>query len=476
MQIKKSFKKFKTLLLVFALVIALPALPISTSYAESDPNVKNTEFKPGLDRGLTLNLIELLTKYYSLAPLSYNPPVQNAVLLLQSVSAYFFVNPYAQLEDAEIKAEENKSDEIIIQDQLLSSFKVSEALEELFLSKAELVREGRAHYIKDPNSQATVRAKSKGCALVRSEDMNYCVGASGALKEGFCKFKDFYYYSEGEKGLARGWRELNSKLYYFSPVDGRMYRNGVYSTGEGVYWFGEDGAVREGERPGGHVGLPIVWHRPKPEELTNKWLGGDNQKLRFRGQEIANYAASFEGLPFKWFGNDLNDESGVYCCGTVYAAYRAFGIDIPGPDDLEMELNDGFEMVQHQHDRVKEFGGELIPNDLTRLLPGDIVLHMSPLSPIEYTHVGIFMGYNGDIPYYLHATIKDGVIVESVHMANEEWGAWFSDKFMRYNTEENKGIYPYPRHQGKYRLPEELGMTEREDRSEESEQGESSEE
>lgn len=389
MKFYQHHKRLCSLLIVAFLLFSLLASPISSPHAAAEPEQDGMETQLSLYPS-SLTLASLALGNYNVFLVFHGLPLLHNMMMIQALGSYFFIADTSHQALDVIEAETNE--EVQIDDVYSSSWGPS-------------------------------------------------------LKGGISKEGEFYYYTEETKGLARGWRELDGKLYYFSPVDGRMYRNGMFSTGEGVYWFGEDGAVKEGERLGGHVGLPIVWKLPSPEELKNKWLEGENQELRFRGQEIANYAASFEGLPFKWFGNDLGDESGVYCCGTVYSAHQAFGIHIPGPGDMDMELNEGFEMVQHQHDRVGEFGGVLIDNDLTKLLPGDVVLHMSPLSPIEYTHVGIFMGYNGDTPYYLHATIKDGVIVESVHMANEEWGAWFSDKFMRYNTEQNKGLYPYPRHQ-----------------------------
>lgn len=476
MKSKTKAKQRVTLLLVIALLLGLAVTPATSSYA-ADDNTPEVHIQ-NLDLSSQKFTWDQLLHYNFYFTYLYQPlNLKIETLFLKSLADYFILAQIAhQQSEVFVVAEENPEENI--KDEILKTFQVSSALDEIALQKTELIARGKNYYLKDLDNNILVRG-SNLASLIRTEDKAYCVSTSGALKQGFCKLGEFYYYSEAEKGLARGWRELDGKYYYFSPVDCRMYRDGMFSTGEGVYWFGEDGAVKAGERLGGHVGLPITWQMPTPEELTNKWLEGDNQKLRFRGQEIANYAASFEGLPFKWFGNDLGDESGVYCCGTVYAAHKAFGIEIPGPGDMDMELNEGFEMVKHQHDRVKEFGGELISNDLTKLLPGDVVLHMSPLSPIEYTHVGIFMGYNGDTPYYLHATIKDGVIVESVHMANEEWGAWFSDKFMRYNTEQNKGIEPYPRHQSRSKQRPQAEALEEADKKineDETEQAEESEE
>ncbi|CAG7589563.1 hypothetical protein PEPTYR26121_01030 [Peptoniphilus tyrrelliae] len=115
-----------------------------------------------------------------------------------------------------------------------------------------------------------------------------------------------------------------------------MYKYGIFSTGEGVYWFGKDGKIKTGKRPGCHVGRKFSWSYPTAKELENNWLHIENAKARYKTQEIANFAASKEGFLFKWFGYDLNDKSGVYCCGTVYSAYKEFGIPVPGPNDCNM--------------------------------------------------------------------------------------------------------------------------------------------
>lgn len=309
----------------------------------------------------------------------------------------------------------------------------------------EIVEENGLKYLKDMATGETLKRENFNSGIVKTGTNTYIIDFDGSLKTGFLKSGNEEFYSDAEKGLARGWRTVNGKYYYFSPVDSRLYKNGIYSTGDGVYWFGEDGAVKTGPRKGTKTADSIDWKGPSAQELENKWLEGGNQKLRFRGQEIANYAASFEGLPFKWFACDLQKGDGIYCCGTVYSAYNAFGINIPGPKDMNIKENEGYEMVRQQHDRAAEFGGVLISNDLKKLLPGDIVLQMSEMSPIEYTHVGIYLGHNNNIPYYIHATIKDGLIVQDVNYANRVWGTWFNDTFIRYNTEKNQGYDVYPK-------------------------------
>ena len=75
-----------------------------------------------------------------------------------------------------------------------------------------------------------------------------------------------------------------------------MYKDRIFSTGEGVYWFGEDGKIKTGKRPGGHVGRKISWSYPTAKELENNWLHIENAEARYKTQEIANFAASKEGF------------------------------------------------------------------------------------------------------------------------------------------------------------------------------------
>lgn len=315
------------------------------------------------------------------------------------------------------------------------------------VEQVEVVEQEGKRYLKDTMTGLLLKRQNFNGGLVRTSNNAYYIDFDGSLKSGFFTIENKTYYTEEDKGLARGWRTIGNegKLYYFSPIDNRMYKNGIYSTGEGAYWFGADGSVQSGKRKGGHTGKYVEWKMPSPMELTNAWLEGENQQLRFRGQEIANFAASFEGRPFHWFGCDLYDTKGIYCCGTVYSAYKAFGITIPGPKDMDPTLNDGYEMVRQQHERIQEFGGQLIPNDFSKLLPGDIILHKADYSPIDFAHVGIYLGFNGGKPFYIHATLLDGLIAEDAYMVNEKFDARFSDSFMRYNTEQNKGHGKYPK-------------------------------
>lgn len=220
------------------------------------------------------------------------------------------------------------------------------------------------------------------------------------------------YYEDEVKGIVKGWKQIDDYLYYFSPIDGKMYKDGIFSTGEGVYWFGKDGKIKTGNRPGGHVGRKISWSYPTARELENNWLHIENAEARYKAQEIANFAASKEGLPFKWFGCDLNDKSGVYCCGTVYSAYKEFDIPVPGPNDCDMYADKGYQMVKAQYTRAEEFGGTHV-NKEEKLYPGDVFFYYNPKWSYGYNHAAIYLGTNGNRKIIIHATLADGLVTES---------------------------------------------------------------
>ncbi len=237
---------------------------------------------------------------------------------------------------------------------------------------------------------------------------------------GFINKGGYTYYKDAQKGIVKGWKQIGDSLYYFSPIDGRMYKDGLFSTGEGVYWFGPDGKIKTGKRPGGHVGRKFSWSYPTAKELENKWLDIPNSEARFKAQDIANFAASKEGLPFKWFGCDLHDKSGVYCCGTVYSAYKEFGIRVPGPDDCNMYADKGYQMVKAQYTRAEEFGGIYVNKNET-LYPGDVLFYKNPKWTYGYNHAAIYLGVNGGRKIIVHATLADGLVSESESKVNS-WG------------------------------------------------------
>ena len=242
------------------------------------------------------------------------------------------------------------------------------------------------------------------------------------LKTGWVKKGEHTYYALGKQGLVRGWKEIEGKLYYFTPYDETMLKDGVFSTGYGVYWFGEDGGVKSGTRLGGHTKSPFTWSYPDAKELENHWLHVDNAQQRFKGQAIVNFAAKHEGIPFKWFGCDLRNPTGVYCCGSIYSAYKEYGVAIPGPNDVDMYQDGGYRMVKAQYEDAKAFGGTHVPMDVKSLYPGDILFQRKKGNPYGYNHESMFMGYNGKNPINIHATFQYGYVVNPVKLRDGwEW-------------------------------------------------------
>ena len=313
------------------------------------------------------------------------------------------------------------------------------------LQSVQMVQENGSTYLFNPQTGEKIRRSQVKGGRVQVQEQVYLLNDDGSLKKGFFKENGETYYADAEKGLARGWKKIDGKFYYFSPMDHRMYRDGIFSTGKNVYWFGKDGGVREGNRPGGYKKLVTYWHYPDQEELSNKWLEGPDQALRFRGQEIANFAASFEGWPFNWFGTDLRNPAGVYCCGNVYSAYKEFGIRVPGPNDVDMRKHKGYEMVRAQYQDCEKYGGQKVPADFNQIWPGDLVFVYSPNFYLGFNHVGIYMGKNGNTPYYIHSAIENGLSIESPYKMIKERNRIFNKNFIRYNTAANPGSGKIPK-------------------------------
>ncbi len=305
------------------------------------------------------------------------------------------------------------------------------------LDEAHVVSVDGKYYLEDKTNGLRFSPSKFKDGIVKVADKTYLLNADGSLDQGFIDKNNKTYYVEGENGLATGWRKLDNALYYFSPYDYRMYKDGMFSTGKGVYWFGKDGKLKTGNRPGGIKGRLVYWAGPSEKELSNEWLTGDDKELRFRGQEIANFAASYEGLPFKWYGFDLTNGEGVYCVGNAYSAHKALGIKIPGANDANIKLHKGYELTRVQYVDAEKFGGIRYPADFSKAWPGDLIFNYSPNFYLGYNHVGIFMGHNNNRPIYVHATLADGLFVGDCREMNWRIGRKFNDCFIRYNTEAN---------------------------------------
>lgn len=305
------------------------------------------------------------------------------------------------------------------------------------LDEAHVVSVDGKYYLEDKTNGLRFSPSKFKDGIVKVADKTYLLNADGSLGQGFIDKNNKTYYVDGENGLATGWRKIDNALYYFSPYDYRMYKDGMFSTGKGVYWFGKDGKLKTGNRPGGIKGRLVYWAGPSEKELSNEWLTGNDKELRFRGQEIANFAASYEGLPFKWYGFDLTNGEGVYCVGNAYSAHKAFGIKIPGANDANIKLHKGYELTRVQYVDAEKFGGIRYPADFSKAWPGDLIFNYSPNFYLGYNHVGIFMGHNNNRPIYVHATLADGLFVGDCREMNWRIGRKFNDCFIRYNTEAN---------------------------------------
>lgn len=305
------------------------------------------------------------------------------------------------------------------------------------LDEAHVVSVDGKYYLEDKTNGLRFSPSKFKAGIVKVADKTYLLNADGSLGQGFIDKNNKTYYVDGENGLATGWRKIDNALYYFSPYDYRMYKDGMFSTGKGVYWFGKDGKLKTGNRPGGIKGRLVYWAGPSDKELSNEWLTGDDKELRFRGQEIANFAASYEGLPFKWYGFDLTNGEGVYCVGNAYSAHKAFGIKIPGANDANIKLHKGYELTRVQYVDAEKFGGIRYPADFSKAWPGDLIFNYSTNFYLGYNHVGIFMGHNNNRPIYVHATLADGLFVGDCREMNWRIGRKFNDCFIRYNTEAN---------------------------------------
>ena len=305
--------------------------------------------------------------------------------------------------------------------------------------QGKIVQEDGKFYIVNVETGVRFSRNAFKDGYVTIGDQAYLIGADDALTSGFIRRDNKTYYIDREKGRVRGWKQVGDGLYYFSPVNYRMYKNGMFSTGEGVYWFGKDGKLQIGKRPGGIRGRKVYWAGPSAKELENGWLTGPNQELRFRGQEMANYAAAFEGQPFRWYGFEFDSGKGVYCVGLTYATHKAFGIHIPGPNDANIRKHRGYELPRVQYEAAYKFGGMRYAANFATAWPGDIIFNYSPNFYLGYNHVGLYMGKNNGRDIYVHATLKDGIFVGDCREMNRTIGRRFNKEFVRYNTEKNKG-------------------------------------
>lgn len=279
------------------------------------------------------------------------------------------------------------------------------------LGELEVYTDGSKYFLRNVESKEVIVKDENNKGVVDVDGHRYLINEDGSLKLGFIKEGAKTYFAKAETGLARGFLQEGQKIYYFDPVDYSMYHGGPRNTGLTCYWFGDDGAIKSGTRMSGFKkDTPVKWEMPTAEDLKNTWLEGDNKDNRFLGQKISNYACERAGIPFKWYGFDLNDKSGVYCVGAIYSAYKENGIAVPGPNLCDVKADGGYKMVEVQYKQAPKYGGKYIKTDFNNLLPGD--LPYSSRRAGHYSHGAIYIGKNGGRPMTAHATLAGGFIIE----------------------------------------------------------------
>lgn len=287
------------------------------------------------------------------------------------------------------------------------------------LGNFDIIKENNKNYLRNKVNGEIVTYSQTQDGRFKANGNMYILSTDDSIRLGWIEMHGKKYYSELPNGLRRGWRCLGKDTFYFSPTDYYMYSNGIKNTGEGAYWFGTDGKLKTGYKPSGHNGKKIMWYGPTKQELENKWLNVENSKSRFRGQNIVNFALQFDGLPFKWYGSDLRNKSGVYCCGAAYSAYKEFGIRMPGPNDMNPKLEGGYIMVRKQYQDAPKYGFKYIPTNFNTMMPGDI--NYSTAKQGQYNHAALYIGKNGGRPMTIHATLADGFIAEPMSIITSVW-------------------------------------------------------
>ncbi len=273
-----------------------------------------------------------------------------------------------------------------------------------------VVKKANKYYLKNNSSGEIILKDASNKGAVKEGYTKFVINQDGSIKLGWFKDGGKYYYGTAQNGLARGFFREKGKIYYLDPDEYYMYAGGARSTGEGCYWFEYNGSIFNGYKPAGYDRHKVWWYMPSEAEMTNRWLYSGDLKAKFKGQDVANYAAARQGLPFKWFGYDLNNKSGVYCCGTTYSAFKENGIRIPGPQDVNIREEGGYRLVRAQYQMAPKFGGRYIKKDWNKYEPADILFTNKKKD--GFNHVGLYMGKNGGRPMVVHATLKGGLNVE----------------------------------------------------------------
>jgi len=157
--------------------------------------------------------------------------------------------------------------------------------------------------------------------------------------------------------------ELKKRGFYYADIDGNFgsdTKSAVIAFQQAM-GIEDDGIVGRG-----------TWQALRNPAGSSEMSRGFNGKL---GQQIANFAKGFLGVPYAWGGIS---PGGFDCSGFVYYVYSHYGVSLPRVADEQYE-----------------FGQRVSANDMQ---PGDLVFY-STYTPGP-SHVGIYIG-NGQ---FVHAS------------------------------------------------------------------------
>lgn len=301
------------------------------------------------------------------------------------------------------------------------------------LGKYTIVNEGGKNFIKNNSTSEYLKYNSKTEGMVKIGNKKYVLAGDGSIRNGWISMFGKKYYSTMPNGLVRGWNYIDGANRYFSPESYEMYRNGVFTTGPHCYWFADNGAVRTGAKRTGRPAKYVRWSAPTNNEIKidNEWINRSDSAQRFKSQKVANFAAKYDYLPYRWIGTNLKNGQGVYCCGLPYAAYKEFGVLIPGPEIIRnLNSERGYIMVRLQYQMANQYGFKYVPRNWNNLFGGDL-LYCSSGSNI-YNHAMIYLGRNGGRPMIIHSAGPNGLAIETTGVIGA-WGCRFLPNALRYN-------------------------------------------
>ena len=157
--------------------------------------------------------------------------------------------------------------------------------------------------------------------------------------------------------------ELKKRGFYYADIDGNFgsYTKSAVIAFQQAMGMEADGIVGWG-----------TWQALRNPAGNPETSRGSSGKL---GQQIANFAQGFMGVPYAWGGIS---PGGFDCSGFVYYVYSRYGVSLPRVADEQYE-----------------FGQRV---SVTDIQPGDLVFY-STYTPGP-SHVGIYIG-NGQ---FVHAS------------------------------------------------------------------------